>query len=92
MSQEPTFFLHSAEEISKDAWVGVAHGVFPIVQKGEDALMSRSNQWVCLAGGVFLLLLGLKRLFQEGDWVIAILSVMILAFSTSSIIKSRQKR
>jgi hypothetical protein len=54
--------------------------------------MSRSNQWVCLAGGVFLFLLGLKRLFQEGDWVIAILSVIILAFSTSSIIKSRQKR
>jgi hypothetical protein len=86
-----TFFLLSNAEISNDARSNCARS-HTITEKGaKDLMMSRSNQWICLAGGIFLFLLGVKRLFQEGDWVIVILGVLILAFSTSSIVKGRQK-
>jgi hypothetical protein len=86
-----TFFLLSNTEISNDSRSNCA-GSHANTEKGaKDLMMSRSNQWICLGGGIFLFLLGVKRLFQEGDWVILILSVLILAFSTSSIVKGRQK-
>jgi hypothetical protein len=51
--------------------------------------MSRSNKWICLGGGIFLLLLGIKRMVQEGDWIPLILAVLIIGFSVSSIVKDR---
>ena len=86
-----TFFLLSNAEISNDARSNCARSHANSAKGAKDLMMSRSNQWICLAGGIFLFLLGVKRLFQEGDWVIVILGVLILAFITSSIIKGRQK-
>jgi hypothetical protein len=53
--------------------------------------MSRANKWICLGGGVFLLLLGVKYIVQESDWIPAILAVLIIGFSVSGIIKDRRK-
>jgi hypothetical protein len=53
--------------------------------------MSRSNQFISLAGGVLVFFLGVRRVIQEGDWVLVTLGVLILAFSVSSIMRSRRK-
>jgi hypothetical protein len=86
-----TFLLLSTAEISNDALNNGSRSHASTEKGAKDLMMSRSNQWICLAGGIFLFLLGVKRLLQEGEWVIVILGVLILAFSTSSIIKGRQK-
>jgi len=54
--------------------------------------MDRKTLWVSLLGGCFLLILGIKRLLQEGDWVLFILGVLIIAFSSSSLLKNRPKK
>jgi hypothetical protein len=51
--------------------------------------MSRKFQWIYLLGGGLLLPFGVKRLYQEGDWVLLILSVLIIAFTLSAMSKDR---
>jgi len=63
-----------------------------IKTKGELCSMDRKTLWVSLLGGCFLLILGIKRLLQEGDWVLFILGVLIIAFSSSSLLKNRPKK
>lgn len=54
--------------------------------------MERKTLWISLVGGCFLLALGLKKLFQEGDWILFILGMLIIAFSSSSLLKAKQKK
>ena len=54
--------------------------------------MSRGNAWMCLAGGVVLFVIGVKRLWQQGDFVLLILSVLIGAFSISALVKHRSPK
>ncbi len=54
--------------------------------------MSQTTGWACLIGGVLLGIQGVRRVIQEGDWVLLILAMLILAFSASSIIKGRQNK
>ncbi len=52
--------------------------------------MNKSTAWICLSGGVFLLVLGVLDLIAEGKWVLFILSLLIIAFSLSSLFKKSQ--
>jgi hypothetical protein len=53
--------------------------------------MNQTMRWACLAGGVLLGIQGVRRVLLEGDWILLILAILILAFSASSIVKNRQK-
>jgi hypothetical protein len=52
--------------------------------------MSRGMQWMSLLAGVFLTLFGFVKLYQESDWVMALLGVLIVGFTISIMTKSRQ--
>lgn len=54
--------------------------------------MDQKTRWVCLAAGCGIVLLGIRKLYLEGDWVLAILGTLIVAFSAVGIMKSRQKK
>ncbi len=54
--------------------------------------MNQTTRWISLAAGCVILVLGLKRLYEAGDWVLVILGALIVAFSASGIMKARQKR
>ncbi|SMC27807.1 hypothetical protein SAMN02746041_03083 [Desulfacinum hydrothermale DSM 13146] len=54
--------------------------------------MTKNTAIMCLAGGVFLFILGAVRLWKQGDWVLIILSALIMAFSTSSLLKNRNSQ
>jgi hypothetical protein len=54
--------------------------------------VNQTMRWACLVGGVLLGIQGIRYVLQKGDWVLLILAVLILAFSTSSIIKNRRPR
>jgi hypothetical protein len=49
--------------------------------------MSRKFLWISLLGGGLLVPFGIKKLYQDGDWGLLILSVLIIAFSTSGMAK-----
>ncbi len=53
--------------------------------------MDRSTQWLSLIGGASLFVYGLVRLLASGEWTLLILSGLILAFTVSSMMRSRQK-
>lgn len=53
--------------------------------------MDRKTRVLSLAAGCFLLIYGMKKLYEEGDWVIVILSVLIIAFTISNMVRNRQK-
>jgi hypothetical protein len=52
--------------------------------------MTRSTQWLSLFGGGVLLIYGLQKLYQEGDWVLVILAFLILAFTILNMVKTRR--
>jgi hypothetical protein len=54
--------------------------------------MNRTMRWGCLAGGVLLAIQGIRLIVQKGDWVLLVLSILILAFSASSIVKNRETK
>lgn len=54
--------------------------------------MDRKTLWLSLCGGCFLVVLGIKRLYQQGDWVLFILGTLIVAFSASNLLGGRQKK
>ena len=49
--------------------------------------MSRKFLWVSLLGGSLLVPFGIKKLYQEGDWVLLLLGVLIIAFTLSAMAK-----
>jgi uncharacterized membrane protein len=53
--------------------------------------MNRAFQWLSLVAGLLLLILGVRNLYLEGDWVIFVLSMLIIAFSISGLLKGKQK-
>jgi uncharacterized membrane protein HdeD (DUF308 family) len=52
--------------------------------------MSRRTQWLSLLAGCLLIFLGLIKLYQESDYVLMILGLLIVAFTISSMTRSRQ--
>ncbi len=54
--------------------------------------MDRTTQWLSMIGGCLLFLYGIKKLYQDGDWGLFVISVLIIAFTISSMLKSKQKR
>ncbi len=53
--------------------------------------MDRKTQWLSLIAGIMLFLYSIKRLVQGGEWVLLIISILILAFTISSMLRSRQQ-
>ncbi|NLI80069.1 MAG: hypothetical protein GX443_00055 [Deltaproteobacteria bacterium] len=51
--------------------------------------MTQKTRWVCLAAGVVILVVGLVKLFRDGDGIPAILGLLIVAFSASGILKEK---
>lgn len=47
--------------------------------------------WLSMTGGALLLVYGVRELYLRGDWVIFILSLLILAFTASAMLKGRRK-
>ena len=54
--------------------------------------MDRKTQWISFGGGLLVFVLGVKRLFQSGDWALMIIGMCILGFSISGMIKAKQKK
>lgn len=54
--------------------------------------MSRGTQLLSLLGGGAVVVLGGVRLYQEGEWVLLILGILILAFTLSNIARTSQRR
>ncbi len=54
--------------------------------------MDPKTRVLSLVAGCFLLFYGLKKLYEEGDWTIVILGVLIVAFTASNIIRHKQKQ
>jgi hypothetical protein len=61
-----------------------------LFRKGGSLLMSRGMQWMSLFGGSFLTLFGLMKLYQEADWVLLVLGILIVGFTISNMTRSRQ--
>jgi hypothetical protein len=53
--------------------------------------MSRGTQLLSLFGGSVVVLLGGWRLYQEGEWMLLILGLLIVAFTLSSIARTSQQ-
>jgi multidrug transporter EmrE-like cation transporter len=50
-------------------------------------------QWLSLAGGILILGYGILKLFEsQPEWIPMILGVLIIAFSVSMMIKSREEK
>ncbi|MFZ2447382.1 MAG: hypothetical protein WAW37_13580 [Syntrophobacteraceae bacterium] len=50
--------------------------------------MSRSTQWLSLVAGIVIFGYGIMKLFNEGDWVLFVLGLLIVAFSVSKMVKT----
>ncbi len=55
-------------------------------------MMDRKTQYASLAGGSLLLLYSLTKVVHGEDWTLLIISVLILAFTWSSMAKSRHDK
>ncbi len=53
--------------------------------------MKRSTQWLSLLAGCLVLLFGLFELFREGKGILLILGLLIVAFTISNMMRTRQK-
>ena len=54
--------------------------------------MSRSTQWLSLVAGGLLFVYGIIKLVQAGELTLLILSVLIIAFTVSNMLRSREKK
>jgi len=54
--------------------------------------MDRKTLWLSFLGGCFLLVLGVKKLYGQGDWVLFIIGTLIIAVSASSLLRGRQDK
>ncbi len=52
--------------------------------------MSRSTQLLSLLGGIVVVVLGGLRLYREGEWMLLILGILIVAFTLSNIARTSQ--
>jgi hypothetical protein len=53
--------------------------------------MNRTTQWLSLVAGVFLALYGISKLYLAGEWMLFIISVLIIAFTLSSMSRSKSQ-
>lgn len=53
--------------------------------------MDRKTRLFSLIAGCFLLLYGMTKLYEEGDWVIVIIGALIVAFTVSNMVRNRRK-
>ncbi len=53
--------------------------------------MSRSTQWLSLIAGIMILIYGIIMLFKKMDWIPFVLGLLIVAFSASKMVKSREE-
>jgi hypothetical protein len=53
--------------------------------------MDRKTRLFSLIAGCFLLLYGMKKLYEEGDWVLVIIGVLIVAFTVSNMMRNRRR-
>jgi len=51
--------------------------------------MDPKTQWLCLIAGIVLVVVGLVRLYSQGDWTLLIISVLIVAFTVSGMLRRR---
>jgi hypothetical protein len=49
--------------------------------------MTRRTQRLSLLGGIFLVLFGLVKLYQEADWILLIFGILIVAFTLSNMVR-----
>ncbi len=52
--------------------------------------MSRSTQLLSMLGGIVVVVLGGLRLYREGEWMLLILGILIVAFTLSNIARTSQ--
>ncbi len=52
--------------------------------------MSRGTQLLSLLGGCVVVVVGGMRCYQEGEWTLLILGILIVAFTLSSISRTSQ--
>ena len=52
--------------------------------------MSRGTQLLSLLGGCVVVVVGGMRCYQEGEWTLLILGILIVAFTLSSISRPSQ--
>jgi hypothetical protein len=50
--------------------------------------MTRGTQLLSLLGGSVVVLLGGMKLYREGEWILLILGLLIVAFTLSNIARS----
>jgi len=53
--------------------------------------MTRGTQLLSLVGGGVVVLLGGVKLYQEGEWILLILGLLIVAFTLSNIARTTQQ-
>jgi hypothetical protein len=54
-------------------------------------IMNRTTQWLSLVAGIFLALYGISKLYLAGEWMLFIISVLIIAFTLSSMSRSKSQ-
>jgi membrane-associated PAP2 superfamily phosphatase len=57
-----------------------------------EANMNRTTQWLSLIAGICLLLYGISKLYLVGEWALFVLAVLIIAFTLSSMSKSKPEK
>jgi len=58
----------------------------------KEGFMGRGLQWASLVGGVVITVIGVTRIVQENQWMVAILGVLIIAFSISKMTKTAARK
>lgn len=58
----------------------------PLHKEGKK-IMGRWVYWIGLAGGFLLFLVGMKKLYREGDWTLFLITLLIIGFSLSGLVK-----
>jgi uncharacterized membrane protein HdeD (DUF308 family) len=51
--------------------------------------MNRWFYWFCLLAGAALLVVGVKSFYFKNEWTLLVLSMLIIAFSISGILRKR---
>jgi uncharacterized membrane protein len=49
-------------------------------------------QWASLIAGVIIMILGVRELIQQGQWVLMILGMLIVGFSISKMARTSGKK
>jgi hypothetical protein len=62
------------------------------IPPNEEKSMTPKLQWLSLAGGIVLFLIGIRSLYQERDAVILIISILIVGFTLAKMYKTRQDK